>query len=45
MTQLRRAAEREEGGAMLEVARLLFDLDGDPDAAPEPPEREPADGA
>ena len=38
MTQLRRAAEREEGGATLEVARLLFELDADPDA--DPPDRE-----
>jgi len=45
MTQLRRAAEREEGGAMLEVARLLFDLDADPDAVSEPPDREPSDDA
>jgi len=48
LTQLRRAAEREEGGATLEVARLLFDLDADPDAAseaPPGPDREPADGA
>jgi glutamyl-tRNA reductase len=36
VTQLRRAAEREEGMAILEVARVLFDLDAeepDPDAA------------
>lgn len=52
MTQLRRAAEREEGGAMLEVARMLFDLDPDPDLDSDPggepesgPDREPADGA
>jgi glutamyl-tRNA reductase len=30
VTQLRRAAEREEGVAVLEVARVLFDLDAEP---------------
>jgi glutamyl-tRNA reductase len=44
MTQLRRAAEREEGGATLEVARLLFELDTDPDADPDP-DAEPTDRA
>lgn len=34
VTQLRRAAEREEGVATLEVARLLFDLDAGVDAGP-----------
>jgi glutamyl-tRNA reductase len=34
VTQLRRAAEREEGVAILEVARVLFDLDGETDADP-----------
>jgi glutamyl-tRNA reductase len=34
VTQLRRAAEREEGVAYLEVARVLFDLDAEPDADP-----------
>jgi glutamyl-tRNA reductase len=34
VTQLRRAAERDDGVAMLEVARVLFDLDGETDADP-----------
>jgi glutamyl-tRNA reductase len=34
VTQLRRAAEREDGVAMLEVARVLFDLDAETDADP-----------
>jgi len=34
VTQLRRAAEREEGVAILEVARVLFDLDAETDADP-----------
>ena len=38
VTQLRRAAEREDGVATLEVARVLFDLDAGSDA--DPTERE-----
>jgi glutamyl-tRNA reductase len=34
VTQLRRAAERDDGVAMLEVARVLFDLDAETDADP-----------
>ena len=34
VTRLRRAAEREDGVAMLEVARALFDLDAESDADP-----------
>ena len=34
VTQLRRAAEREDGVATLEVARVLFDLDAESDADP-----------
>ena len=34
VTQLRRAAEREDGVATLEVARVLFDLDAETDADP-----------
>ncbi len=40
VTQLRRAAEREEGVALLEVARLLFDLDAEERDDPGPADPE-----
>jgi len=40
VTQLRRAAEREEGVALLEVARLLFDLDAEERDDPGPADAE-----
>jgi glutamyl-tRNA reductase len=40
VTQLRRAAEREEGGAVLEVARVLFDLDAEERDDPDPADPE-----
>jgi glutamyl-tRNA reductase len=39
VTRLRRAAERDEGVALLEVARVLFGLDGE-EADPDSPDRE-----
>jgi glutamyl-tRNA reductase len=38
LSRLRREAEREEGMAYLEVARMLFGLDDDPEAPDEPDE-------
>jgi glutamyl-tRNA reductase len=39
LSRLRREAEREEGMAYLEIARLLFGLDDDPERTEEPDDR------